>query len=231
VKAGLLLVVVLVGCHEAPAPAPAPAEAPKPPAVVKPAAPALREPDGTGPGIPRAAAPYRRDLVAASRAHWGLAAPVATFAAQIHQESAWNLRAQSPYANGLAQFTPATASWMGQIAPELGEPDVWNPAWAMRAMVRYDRWLWERVESDHECDRMALALSGYNGGLGWTKRDVRLAGASGADPRRWFGHVEKFNAGRAEWAFKENRGYPRNILLRWEPIYETSGWGGGSCDD
>lgn len=63
--------------------------------------------------IPVEARQYQRELTRNARAVWGLNAPVSTFAAQIHQESQWNARARSPVgAQGLAQFMPATASWI-----------------------------------------------------------------------------------------------------------------------
>lgn len=76
---------------------------------------------------------------------------------------------------------------------------------------------------------MAMTLSAYNGGLGWLRRDVRLTKTFGLNPRLWWKHVETVNAGRAKWAIKENRGYPRRILFLLEPLYEKAGWGKGVC--
>ena len=39
--------------------------------------------------VPQAAQQYRPLLVRTAHAFWGLDAPVAVFAAQVHQESAW----------------------------------------------------------------------------------------------------------------------------------------------
>lgn len=180
--------------------------------------------------IPREAKAYRSLLVRVARVEWGMAAPVATFAAQVHQESGWNPDAVSPVgAEGLAQFMPATARWLPQVAPQTGEPMPRNPAWALRAMVAYDRWLHERVSAATPCDRMAMTLAAYNGGLGWVQRDARLAASRGFDPRRWWDNVESVNAGRSRAAFTENRGYPRRTLHTLEPMYEAAGWGAGSC--
>ncbi len=179
--------------------------------------------------IPREAKAYRSLLVRVARVEWGMAAPVATFAAQVHQESGWNPDAVSPVgAEGLAQFMPATAAWMPTIVPQNGEPNPRNPAWALRNMAGYDRWLHERVSAATPCDRMAMALAAYNGGLGWVQRDARLAASRGFDPRRWWDNVELVNAGRNRAAFTENRGYPR-LLHTLEPMYEAAGWGAGSC--
>ncbi len=180
--------------------------------------------------IPREAKAYRSLLVRVARVEWGMTAPVATFAAQVHQESEWNPDAVSPVgAEGLAQFMPATAAWMPNIVPQTGEPNPRNPAWALRNMAGYDRWLHERVSAATPCDRMAKTLAAYNGGLGWVQRDARLAASRGFDPRRWWDNVESVNAGRSRAAFTENRGYPRRILHTLEPMYEASGWGAGSC--
>ena len=183
--------------------------------------------------IPTAAEQHRRTLVRAAHAEWGLGAPVATFAAQVHQESAWRVNARSGVgAEGLAQFMPATADWMAEIYPRsLGPAQPYNPGWALRAMVAFDRWLYERNQAVSECDRWAFVLAGYNGGNGWVNRDRRLASAKGADPLAWFDSVERHNAGRSAANFRENRHYPRAILLRWEPMYAAAGWGPGVCAD
>ncbi|MGI1562022.1 transglycosylase SLT domain-containing protein, partial [Klebsiella michiganensis] len=127
--------------------------------------------------IPVEARQYQRELTRNARAVWGLNAPVSTFAAQIHQESQWNARARSPVgAQGLAQFMPATASWIAGIYPEqLKDHQPYNPSWSMRALVQYNRWHWQRITGTaSDCDRMAFALSAYNGGLGWVQKDRKL---------------------------------------------------------
>jgi soluble lytic murein transglycosylase-like protein len=181
--------------------------------------------------VPREALHYRAGLVRNARLVWGLDAPVATFAGQIHQESRWRHEARSAYADGLAQFTPDTVRWIAGAYPsELGAGDAFNPAWALRALVRYDRHLWERAPAGAPpCDRMAFVLAGYNGGAGWIARDRAQARAAGADPDRWWGAVERYNAGRAAAFFRENRDYPRLILLAHEPRYVAAGFGAGSC--
>jgi len=197
--------------------------------------------------IPHEAKHYRLDLTRQARQVWGLDAPVATFAAQIHTESRWQPGASSPVgARGMTQFMPATEQWIKRLDPKLNTPreqqglgeaqgettyaSPWgatNPVWAMRALVVYDRWLLERVSARDGCERMAMALSSYNGGLGWLQRDV-AATPSGLR-LRWFDGVERYNAGRSNAAWHENRAYPRLILKVREPIYINAGWGAGSC--
>lgn len=182
--------------------------------------------------IPREAKVQQRLLVRTANYSWGLEAPVALFAAQVHQESAWRPSARSPVgAEGLAQFMPRTGQWMSEIHPDLGAAQPMNPAWALRAMVLYDAWLYKRVDASSPCERWAFTLSAYNGGLAWIRRDQQVAAAAGADPKVWFEQVEKFNAGRSKAAFSENRHYPNVIIKRWQSLYVSNGWGLGVCYD
>lgn len=175
--------------------------------------------------IPQASARYRIALEREAAAQFGLSAPVARLAAQIHQESAWRPNAASPYAQGLAQFTPATAAWLPDVCPGVGPPDVWDAHWSLRAIACYDAYLHARVTAASACDRWSFTLSAYNGGLGWLNRDRNRASSTGLDPARWFGHVETTSA-RAQWARVENRDYVRRVLLLLEPAYLAAGWPG-----
>ncbi len=180
--------------------------------------------------IPAEALRHRAELTRCGRYAFGLEAPVATLAAQVHQESRWRENAVSPVgARGLAQFMPSTSKWIAGLVPELADNAPFNPGWALRALATYDKWLWDRVAGRDACQRMAMALAGYNGGLGWVQRDKALASKNGADPLIWFDHIERFNAGRNAAAFRENRGYPRRILGTLEPLYIRAGWGQGVC--
>lgn len=160
---------------------------------------------------------------------WGLRAPAARIAAQIHAESLWWPKAASAYANGMAQFTPATAAWIAAKFPEkLGGFDPWDPAQAVRAMVIYDHWLTTRNPGATECDTWAFGLAGYNGGEGWLRRDQRLTRLAGQDASIWFGHVDQHTR-RAGWAKVENRRYVTRILLELEPAYIDAGWSGAAA--
>ena len=178
--------------------------------------------------IPKNAERYRRDLVRSSHYYWGLDAPVATFAAQIHAESYWRPQVTSHAgAIGLAQFMPATAQWISGLYADLKENDPTNPQWAIRAMLQYDDFLYKRVSAVDECNRMGKALSAYNGGLGWVQRDEKLAQKQGLNPSILFGHVDTVNAGRSAANKRENRDYPRKILFQFQHTYEDAGWGKG----
>ena len=185
--------------------------------------------------IPRAALQHRATLIREARTAWGLNAPVSVFAAQIHTESWWrNDTVSSANAQGLAQFIPSTAKWLPTVAPEVGKPQPFNPAWSLRACVVYDKYLWDRMsamsagKSLAPCDRMAFALSAYNGGMGWTNRDRNLAAKRGLDPDRYFGSVETVNAGRRVSAKRENQRYVSFIFER-QAAYVKAGWSRGVC--
>lgn len=184
--------------------------------------------------VPVDAKQYQRELTRNSRAIFGLDAPVALFAAQIHQESAWQVNAKSYVgAQGLAQFMPATSEWIsGVYSKSLGDNQPFNPSWSLRALVQYNYWLYQRIHNTAtDCDRWAFTLSAYNGGLGWVNRDRKKASSLGLNSAYYWGVVETVNAGRSAANFKENRGYPQRIIYRWQPIYIGDGWGLGVCDD
>jgi soluble lytic murein transglycosylase-like protein len=181
-------------------------------------------PSLVGAQIPRAALQYQRALIGNVHAVWGLNGPVAAMAAQVHQESGWNTDAKSAYAGGLAQFTPDTADWISKkYAKDLGTNQPYNPTWALRARAQYDKYLYDIMPfAATDCDRWAFTLSAYNGGAGWVTRDRTLATQNGADSRRWWKNVENYSK-RSDAAKKENRGYPRRILLLIQPRYAS--WG------
>lgn len=179
--------------------------------------------------VPAAASQYQRELTRVVQQEWGMNGRVAVHAAQIHQESAWRANVDSPVgAQGLSQFMPSTSAWIAEIYPDLGSAAPYSPGWAMRAQARYNRWHWQRLKrTADQCQRWAMTLSAYNGGLGWVNRDRRLATAAGDDARMWFGHVERYT-NRAGWAKRENRHYVRHILLTLTPRYARAGWQGGA---
>ena len=171
---------------------------------------------------PRNSLKYKRDLIRYSRITWGMDAPVALFASQIQQESSWDYLAKSPYAEGLTQFTPSTANWMKELYPELSNGNVYNPIWSIRAMLLFDQWLDKNIKTKNECNQWAMILSSYNGGLGWLKKDIQLSSSKGKNPELWWNYVELYSS-RADWAMKENRNYPKKILLNHQSNY--SNWG------
>lgn len=173
--------------------------------------------------IPEQSVRYRLALEQAVQSEFGLDGPVDIVAAQIHQESAWNPDAQSPYAVGLAQFTPATSKWLPDVCPHLGQFDPWDSSQAIRAAACYNQWLFRRNAGATLCDRYAFMLSDYNGGAKWRMREQQLARDAGTDPARWFGSVDVQRA-RKESAHKENRQYVIRILTILAPAYADAGW-------
>jgi soluble lytic murein transglycosylase-like protein len=170
--------------------------------------------------IPRQAIQYRADLTRIAQSTWGLNAPVPVFAAQIHQESGWNTDAVSRVgAMGAAQFMPATARWWCALN-KLSESDCQpsNVTWSMRALVGYDRWLYERV-SGNEADRFWASLRSYNGGLGHWQREAALT----AIKTRIAIDAQCGRASRSAIHCAENLGYPDRILNRHQPLYAS--WG------
>lgn len=172
--------------------------------------------------VPRDAVRYQRDLTRNARMVWGLNAPVAAFAAQIHQESRWNAQARSRVgAAGLAQFMPATATWISG-AYRLGDAEPYNPAWAMRAMVTYDRHLFVGVKVyESGCDRFRYALSDYNGGAGRRAKRQALSPEPGN-----YESTSLINPGISRANQAENEQYPRRIVSH-QQIYTA--WGPGVC--
>lgn len=153
------------------------------------------------------------------------------FGAQIETESAWRPNAHSAYASGLAQFIPSTAHYMALRYPlSLGDGGPLSPEWAIRALVLYDRDIYQgryvnAVPPATDCDRWAFTLSGYNGGEGWINRDRSMCRDQSptCDPSRWWGNVEDYS-GRSASNMRQNRAYPRLILLVRQEKYQS--WGG-----
>jgi hypothetical protein len=141
---------------------------------------------------------------------------------------------------GPAQFMPGTAAWIAQLYPaDLGEAAPLDARWALRALVTYDLWLWERLTEfrDDGLHRWGATLSAYNGGLGNVRKDRQLVyterrreraasrGGPSCDPAvsRWFCCVEH-HSNRSAAAIRENREYPRRILFLLWPRYQAASW-------
>ena len=175
--------------------------------------------------VPPSAQQHRALLTRTAHAVWGLDAPVAVFAAQIHQESNWRPDAVSHVgAAGLAQFMPATSAWIATTDPQLASNQPFNPAWAMRAMVRYDLQLYQAAPARYSpYDRMWVALRSYNGGQGHWLAEARTTGVR--LPTRPEVDAACGAARRARVHCNENLGYPHRILVVLQPRYAA--WGPG----
>jgi len=178
--------------------------------------------------IPIAAAQWQKELTKHAQAEYGINAPIANFAAQIHQESGWRANARSPVgALGMTQFMPATANWISKLFPsELGDNDPSNPEWSIRALVKYNKFLENRVRhATDKCERLAFAMAGYNGGEGWVRKRQALSPA----PAICFGVTCLINPGIKPSNQKENAHYTTRILHEVTPRYVKAGWGLSAC--
>jgi soluble lytic murein transglycosylase-like protein len=177
--------------------------------------------------VPQQANRYRADLVRAAHSQWGLDAPIAAMAAQVHQESGWNPSAISPVgARGLTQFMPATATWwcgLQKLPAAQCQPS--NPVWALRSMAGYDKWLYDRTPAHYShYDRLWVALRAYNGGLGHWNAEAAVARRLHQQlPTRQQADAACGTARRAALHCAESLGYPRRILVALQPRYAN--WG------
>ena len=177
--------------------------------------------------IPAEAHQYKRDLIRAGRNVWGMDAPTAMFSAQVHQESNWKANARSHVgASGIAQFMPQSSRWISGVYPELSANEPLNPEWGIRALVLYDKWLFDRVTGASDCHRIAKAIASYNQGIGWTYRAERIAD----DPTRWFNGIDQVNPGKRPDLHRETVNYVRRIVIVLTPVYVRAGFGGTFCE-
>lgn len=176
--------------------------------------------------VPANAARYRLELVRAAHSQWGLSAPVAVLAAQVHQESGWRADAVSHVgAKGMAQFMPGTATWWCKLqGMDALECQPSNPTWALRALVGYDKFLFDRTPERYALrDRVWVALRAYNGGLGHWNAEAARTGLR--LPDRLAVDAACGSARRALLHCAENLGYPRRIMDVLQPRYAA--WGPG----
>lgn len=171
-----------------------------------------------------AAEQYRAAMTRSAYRIHGPAAPIATLAGQIHQESAWQPLARSPVgAEGLAQFMPATAADMAaRFAADCAPANPFSPAWAFACRDRYMQTLLRQVRSQGpgltECSRWVFALRAYNGGMGWVLWDRAEARRNGVNPDDWAqvqpyrGTNPRTGARRSDANHRENTEYPARIL-------------------
>ena len=119
---------------------------------------------------------YRAQVIREARYHIGMEAPAYLFMGQIEQESRCDegITAFDGGA-GLGQFMPATAEWIQEREKALQEisiePLPYDPRWAIRALILYDKWLYSVVV----CKGWYFALRAYNGGAGQLNKEIRTA--------------------------------------------------------
>lgn len=165
---------------------------------------------------------YRAQITREAQFRFGIPSPAPAIAAQMQQESAGNPNAQSRVgASGLMQFMPKTAEWAA-TAGSLGHAQPTNPAWAIRAGVWYDRWLFDRVKANSDCDKWLFSLSAYNGGLGYVYKRQKLS----AQPGSWMA-TGTINPGILPANQRENESYGPKILTKHQLRFAH--WGRTVC--
>jgi hypothetical protein len=198
--------------------------------------------------LPVRAATYLPMLAGEIDAHWPDAPMRSVLGGQVEQETCpslkhwkcWNpaaeLKMSREYGFGLGQLTVtprfdnfAEARKLHASLRDWQFADRFDPARQLRTMVLMDRAGYRRLTSlvTDERERLAMALSAYNGGLGGVLQDRRLCAAvKGCEPGRWFGHVERHSLkakaaakGYGKSFYEINREYVRNIMTLRAPRY------------
>ncbi len=165
---------------------------------------------------------YRAQITRETQMRFGIPAPAPVIAAQIQQESAWNPLAKSSVgASGLMQFMPGTATWAESVN-RWGIVDPLNPAWSIRAGIWLNRWNYDRIKADSDCDKWHFTLSAYNGGLGYVYKRQAKSGQPGSWAR-----TGAINPGILASNQTENQSYSPKILLKHQPQF--SSWGKTVC--
>ncbi len=146
-------------------------------------------------------------------------------ASLIYQESQFNPDAKSwAGAVGLMQLMPQTAEQLGAQNPH-------DPIQSIKAGFKYLTWLndfWKGYIIDKN-ERIKFVLASYNIGYGHILDAMRLAQKYNANPKVWFGNVEKFLLLKSKQKYytdpivrngycdgKETVKYVREILQRYE---------------
>jgi soluble lytic murein transglycosylase-like protein len=120
---------------------------------------------------------YWPQIIRESRYHIGMDAPAHDFMGQIEIESNCNAGIIGITGDiGLGQFNPGTARWLQNKEKTLQEIAVkarpLNPAWSIRALILFDKYLYENVT----CQDWHYAFRAYNGGLVQMNREIKRAG-------------------------------------------------------
>ena len=121
---------------------------------------------------------------------------------------------------------PATARWWCELHKlEVVQCQPHNPRWALRALVGYDRWLYERTPERFALrERMWVMLRAYNGGLGHWQQEAATVGV--VQPTAAQVDAACGKARRAAVHCAENLAYPHRILVVLQPRYAS--WGPGA---
>ena len=179
-------------------------------------------------------------LILEQQAHWPDVPIRSVLAAQVEQETCpslksskcWNprteLKTSREYGFGLGQLTITSrfdnfveARKLHSSLRDWKFEDRYDPARQLRTMILMNKSGYNRLSQvKSRVERLAMALSQYNGGFGGLSSDRRLcAQIEGCDPGKWFGNVELHSLkskvaskGYGKSFFEINREYVRNIF-------------------
>jgi len=191
-------------------------------------------------GLPPNAVTYLPVLQAEIRQHWPQTPLPSTLAAQVEQETCYNLKhrkcwnpkaelkTEREYGFGLGQLTVtkrfdnfSEAKKLHHSLADWQWEDRYDPSRQLRTMILMDKAAWARLSFvDDEIERLAMTFSAYNGGLGGVLQDRKLCSSkAGCDPNKWFGHVAEHSfkkktktSGYGQSFYHINREYVVNVL-------------------
>lgn len=119
---------------------------------------------------------YKRQVIREARVFAGVNAPYWYFMGQIEQESRCREGVTAfDGGMGLGQFMPGTAAWIHEKEEALQEfpMNPYDPRWNIRAMILYDRHLYQTGR----CEGWYYAFRSYNGGAGNLNKEIARAGS------------------------------------------------------
>lgn len=192
--------------------------------------------------LPPGAVKYLPLLASETRAHWPDTPLKSALAAQVEQETCasltskrcWNpiteLKTDREYGFGLGQLTVTAkfdnfkeARKLDASLRDWAWEDRYDPARQLRTLVLMDRSGYQRLSAlvPDPRQRLAMAFSAYNGGLGGVLADRRLCDSiADCDPGKWWGNVESHSlkaktksSGYGQSFYDINRGYVRAVLI------------------
>lgn len=171
------------------------------------------------------------------------------FAAQIRQETCPSLNSKkcfSPraelktdreYGFGLGQLTVTPkfnnfneAKKLDRSLKDWEWDNRYDATYQLRTMVLMDKFNYGKITWAQDKDeRLAMAFSSYNGGLGGLLSDRTVCKVTeGCDPSKWFNHIEHTSrkakvkvGGYGKSFFEINREYVRHIMLLYPTRYAS----------
>ena len=165
--------------------------------------------------IPRRAKQYKDDIEWAYKRCGVSPKYYSWLLGQIEQESSWVRDAESKYARGLAQNTPANEEDLLRRYPELRKyQDRLDPKFQFLGQCLMMKRLMNNLTGSSYKDNMRISLRSYNGGVGYILRERNVSRESGEDPNVYENLENHCSIFRANWACDENLSYSPHIEKR-----------------